>query len=787
MADKPIGALPTAENIADDDNFVLEQNSTAKRLTGKTLVSFLLNRLNGRGGIKSIVKVTSTGLVDLYDINYTDGTSQRITITNGRGITGIDKVSTNGNADTYAIRYNDGTSTQFTVLNGTNGKDGEDAYVWVRYASLQPSNANPSFGEVPDRWMGVYSGPDATAPKEWSAYKWYDTKGERGLSIYRVNGINRPLYRYSYNDLILPVDHTPKVGDLVITTDGYLASVTQVFADTEQVDVESTDIRLGGDSYVELLYGDDGLTVFDAVNSGRPVYLLYEDYHLPMVTWTTDVLSATFGGCFDNKIITCKFESAVWSANVKTIEGATDETGEDNVVIVTESTTQAELSAAYNAGKVIVLKRYQAGGYKLYYHAGNWRFFRVADGVIEEAVYNAGTWTYNTVESVGGAGDIFVGDADTTVAEYYAAFTSGKACFMIRPYGGTGNTMWTAYTCGQSIAQFYRITGSGAIQYGMLNSDGTFNYTTLGRTDTIDEKSTDEQIPTAKAVYEVVKNSVPDSSGLTSTEKSLILTLFRNAAYTSADMNGILTQLEALWSGSGGETGKTLTSISATYSGGNVAAGTAVTDLTGIVVTAHYSDGTSAVVTGYILSGTISEGSNTITVSYGGKTTTFTVTGVAESGGDSAHTNTIFPLADGTKTFSGATVEIASNHVKIKGEVGGMNNLSAYVNLTNVETNTDDKMSVDNVDTANAYPMIGGKKYNLTISNFSQDTANYYKKLGIRGSDGTDIWATEKFNGNATFTVTPAEDCTATCIYFGGGLQSGSTLELDLTFEEAAE
>jgi hypothetical protein len=51
-------------------------------------------------------------------------------------------------------------------------------------------------------------------------------------------------------------------------------------------------------------------------------------------------------------------------------------------------------------------------------------------------------------------------------------------------------------------------------------------------------------------------------------------------------------------------------------------------------VTAHYSDGTSETVTGYTLSGTIAEGSNTVTVSYGGKTTTFTVTGVAESGGE---------------------------------------------------------------------------------------------------------------------------------------------------------
>lgn len=78
----------------------------------------------------------------------------------------------------------------------------------------------------------------------------------------------------------------------------------------------------------------------------------------------------------------------------------------------------------------------------------------------------------------------------------------------------------------------------------------------------------------------------------------------------------------------------TITSISATYSGGDVAVGTAVTDLTGIVVTATYSDGSTATVTGYTLNGTIAEGENTVTVSYGGKTTTFVVTGVAESGGD---------------------------------------------------------------------------------------------------------------------------------------------------------
>jgi lysophospholipase L1-like esterase len=82
-----------------------------------------------------------------------------------------------------------------------------------------------------------------------------------------------------------------------------------------------------------------------------------------------------------------------------------------------------------------------------------------------------------------------------------------------------------------------------------------------------------------------------------------------------------------------GETEVTLTGIAATYSGGDVPVGTALTALTGLVVTATYSDGSTTPVTGYNLSGSIGEGNNTITVSYGGMTTTFTVTGVTSGSG----------------------------------------------------------------------------------------------------------------------------------------------------------
>ena len=107
-------------------------------------------------------------------------------------------------------------------------------------------------------------------------------------------------------------------------------------------------------------------------------------------------------------------------------------------------------------------------------------------------------------------------------------------------------------------------------------------------------------------------------------------------AYTTADGGSKWTELISILrngssGGGSGETEVTLESISATYTGGDVMEGTALSDLTGITVTATYSDGSTANVTGYSLSGEILEGENTITVSYGGLTCTFAVIGVAEN------------------------------------------------------------------------------------------------------------------------------------------------------------
>lgn len=116
----------------------------------------------------------------------------------------------------------------------------------------------------------------------------------------------------------------------------------------------------------------------------------------------------------------------------------------------------------------------------------------------------------------------------------------------------------------------------------------------------------------------------------------------------------------------------TLSSISAIYTGGDVPVGTALNSLTGITVTAHYSDGSTSDVTGYTLSGTIAEGNNTITVSFNDKTSMFEVTGVKAT-----PTGPLHPFENGTKTFSnGAVVEITDgNRVHIH------NNTSSNYNI----------------------------------------------------------------------------------------------------------
>lgn len=206
------------------------------------------------------------------------------------------------------------------------------------------------------------------------------------------------------------------------------------------------------------------------------------------------------------------------------------------------------------------------------------------------------------------------------------------------------------------------ITGKGAptedteAEPGMVymdeDSENGDLYKCISRTET-EEKvvhtwkkmPSQEEVDSLSEAIEDLKQNGTGGSGLTAAQISALDGMFKITSYTKDPTAEYAAFKVAFGIEDSGEVEPdepetpdtpevTLTSISATYSGGDVAVGTALTALTGIVVTATYSDGSTATVTGYTLSGEIAEGSNTITVSYGGKTTTFTVTGVAESGGE---------------------------------------------------------------------------------------------------------------------------------------------------------
>ena len=180
MADKAISELVAAEQIKSTDMFVLEQDGTAKRLQGQTLLNWLTAAADGHGGISNIAKTGTDGLVDTYTITLADTTTKTFTVTNGNGLTAFEKQSTVGLVDTYRFTRSDGTYFTFAVANGAKGDTGEASHVWIKYASQQPTASSHSMGDLPDAWMGVYSGTAAEAPDDWQQYTWYQIKGEKG-------------------------------------------------------------------------------------------------------------------------------------------------------------------------------------------------------------------------------------------------------------------------------------------------------------------------------------------------------------------------------------------------------------------------------------------------------------------------------------------------------------------------------------------------------------------------------------------------------------------------------
>lgn len=228
------------------------------------------------------------------------------------------------------------------------------------------------------------------------------------------------------------------------------------------------------------------------------------------------------------------------------------------------------------------------------------------------------------VQIAGQAQGIEIGQEDESVVTVYGAYAELDQAAIVLP--------------GTLLGQFKITSGDQILRtqiFQILNGEALDSDTWAGdydgyNLDELVEKVGDLETDVAQIKEEL--NDVDDrvealeqggtGGGLTEAVKVALLQIAQKVAYIDAHGQDYYDDLyDALYPPA------SLVSISAVYSGGAVTDDTPLNALkTDLTVTASYDDSTTAIVTDYTLSGTLSVGTSTITVSYGGKTTTFTVT-----------------------------------------------------------------------------------------------------------------------------------------------------------------
>lgn len=204
---------------------------------------------------------------------------------------------------------------------------------------------------------------------------------------------------------------------------------------------------------------------------------------------------------------------------------------------------------------------------------------------------------------------------------------------------------------------------------------------------------------------------------------------------------------------------KTLDSISAVYTQGGtiVYPTTSLNSLkSGLVVTANYSDGSNKTITDYSLSGTLTVGTSTVTVTYNGKTTTFNVA-VSEV----AEENVLFSFNSSEGTDVNTIFNISKNEKNsIKSEV--VYNSSGYLEIVEKQKYNSSQDGFIRVEPKN-FTVSGNIEIEARLSveayRNSTDADTEGVRIGIdNGSEGIYISLTQKygvryFNGSSAIPV----------------------------------
>ena len=260
-----------------------------------------------------------------------------------------------------------------------------------------------------------------------------------------------------------------------------------------------------------------------------------------------------------------------------------------------------------------------------------------------------------------------------------------------------------------------------------------------------------------------------EAASMSAGVKAALLACFRNVAWIGDDGQDYYDALyNELYPPA------SLVSITATYTQSGTVYDTASLDdlKPDLVVTANYSDGTSETVTNYTLSGTLADGTSTITVSYGGKSATFSVIVTA----------VLYPLSDGAHTFetgeyAGRTVTITNQKHVAYHNPNPQTSSTYNGSYAIIKTLTDNGQSADtaniNAPTTTLFTLPSGANVVFKIGNIVYSgigSSSAAKKFAIALRAGTsskvstgdlDETTTEK-----TVTQTMSASANITCLFF---------------------
>lgn len=320
----------------------------------------------------------------------------------------------------------------------------------------------------------------------------------------------------------------------------------------------------------------------------------------------------------------------------------------------------------------------------------------------------------------------------------------------------------TGYTSGN----WYYYDGSA------WTSGGVYNSTALETDDTL---SVAGMAADSKAVGDALAEM---NDGLTDDIKQALLQIASKVAYIDEDGQNYYDALEAAL-----YPDATLEYISAVYTQSGTVYDTDSLDSlkTDLVVTAHYDDYSAETVTAYTLSGTLTAGTSAITVSYGGKTTTFNVTVAAAPlyAFENAVTETVNYRITTTKgghfklevlnnmTTSNAGFAV-NMYTRELGDLGGNN--SVVNNKPKVFTLPANKTIVNAIENVNDTTGLSNNAISYKIANSGSSVEN----IAVHTDTG--------FTATLTLTNNTDVGCPFMYIYTNHTtLYAGSIIEFDLS------